>query len=68
MSRQRYNLMLVLAAAVGLFTVHEYGPQGLYSFHGHAHALFDAVRALLWMLFARAAWHDLTAFVDKNAE
>jgi hypothetical protein len=51
MSRQRYNLMLVLAAAVGLIVVHEYGPQGLYSFRGHAREMFDLVLGLLWLLF-----------------
>jgi Mlc titration factor MtfA (ptsG expression regulator) len=51
MTRQRYNLYLVLAAAVGLIAVHELAPRGLYSFDGRRQLLFDLVRVLLWMLF-----------------
>ena len=52
MSRQRYNLMLVLLAAVVLTVLHEYGPQGLYRYHNHAHALHVFTLILLWLLFA----------------
>jgi hypothetical protein len=51
MNRQRDNLFLVLAAAIGLVAVHELAPRGLYSFDGHGRLLFDCVEGLIWLLF-----------------
>ena len=52
MSRQRYNLLLVVLAAVGLTVLHEYGPDGLYRYHHHGHALHVLTLTLLWLLLA----------------
>ncbi len=51
MSRQRYNLFLVFLATIGLTVLYEWGPQGLYQYRHHGHALHAITIFLLVTLF-----------------